>query len=604
MKLLNIQQQIAVQAPERPLLIVAGAGTGKTKTLTNRISYLIDQGLSPEKICALTFTNKAAREMEERLSIEEKAGTGRKGTPFIGTFHSLGAGILRSEARLFGRTPSFVVFDDHDSGQLIKKIMKELGIEKSDVGPAFFRQKISHIKNGMIHQSELANSKRPQDELALEIFRRYEEALQKNNAFDFDDLIEKPVALFKGDAARRLTHQARFHHVLVDEYQDVNNMQYELIKLLVGPSHKLSVVGDDQQTIYSWRGSNFNIFLNFEKDWPNSQVVLLEENYRSSANIIQAATSVIQNNKKQKPKTLWTKNEPGSLVQMTETSDEENEAGWIIEQIIDRYIKNPDSLTETAILYRTNAQSRPIEQALLDRHIPYHIFGGLKFYERKEIKDIVAALRYQANPHDSVSRERLEKGLTKTRFNRFKNRLEANPDASPAEVIKMFLEEMDYMTYLAKHFTNNFERKENINELIHFAERFDSLTPLLEQIALVQSTDAPSNQKGEEAVQKTGVALMTLHMAKGLEFDHVYIAGCSEGLLPHGRSYEDEGGVEEERRLMYVGMTRARKNLAVSFYDMPSPFLSEIPSELVSFESLVSDRNELDDSEERYITLD
>ncbi|HTY39672.1 MAG TPA: 3'-5' exonuclease, partial [Candidatus Paceibacterota bacterium] len=347
-----------------------------------------------------------------------------------------------------------------------------------------------------------------------------------------------------------------------------------------------------------WRGSNFEIFLNFERDWPEAQVVLLEENYRSSGNIIAAASELISHNSKQKKKKLWTKNEPGEMVRLIETADEEDEAAWLVEDIMEARRAAPEE--SIAILYRTNAQSRPLEQALIEEQIPYRIYGGLKFYERREVKDIVAALRYAANPLDSVSRERLEKEFTKTRFRALEPRLRESGALRPTEIIELFIRETDYYTYIAKNLTNILDRRENIAELIRFAAEFEELPPLLEHVSLVQSTDTPSSEQGS----RMPVQLMTMHLAKGLEFDRVYIVGVNEGLLPHNRSTYNLAELEEERRLMYVGMTRARKHLALSFYDVPSRFLSEIPSEYLDFKSQVSDAEEFSDDEERYITYD
>src|SRR3989344_6053379 len=359
-KNLNPQQQQAAYAPIGPLLIAAGAGTGKTKTLTHRLLYLLKQGGVPaDEVCALTFTNKAAKEMADRGWRESPELARRQGNPFIGTFHSFGSRILRAESRLFGRTPNFVIFDDHDSFDLIKKLLKQDGRAKSDEGPAFFRDKISALKNGMVRHAELRASSKESDVYALELFRRYENTLKKNNAFDFDDLIYKVVRLFHVRPSVRDAYRQRFSC------------------MLVGPSHNLSVVGDDQQTIYSWRGSNFEIFLNFERDWPESKVVLLEENYRSTANIIQAASALIAHNRRQKPKQLWTKNQPGERVKLFEAYDENGEAAWIAEEIERSRIKNEDA--GAAVLYRTNAQSRGIEPAGVAKSNPTRVFGGLKF---------------------------------------------------------------------------------------------------------------------------------------------------------------------------------------------------------------------------------
>jgi DNA helicase II / ATP-dependent DNA helicase PcrA len=362
---------------------------------------------------------------------------------------------------------------------------------------------------------------------------------------------------------------------------------------LAGDSKRISVVGDDQQTIYSWRGSNFEIFLNFEKDWPESKVVVLDQNYRSSGNIIAAASAVISNNTKQKPKKLWTEQEAGLPVKILEVSGEDDEALWVAERI------RRTGTRSTAILYRTNAQSRPIEQALIERSIPYRVYGGLRFYERREIKDIVAALRYASNPEDSVSAERLLKTFRKTKFAALQSLLKTRADAAPFELIPLIIKETGYLEYLEKNFTNSLERRENLGELMHFAAQFEDLGEFLERITLLQATDSVADDGAVPPVN-----LMTMHLAKGLEFDRVFVVGAVEGILPHARSMESQAEVEEERRLMYVGMTRAREELIISFYDLPSRFLSEIPQEHVAFESTVSDDRFFVDNEDRWISWD
>ncbi|MDP3948644.1 MAG: UvrD-helicase domain-containing protein [bacterium] len=640
---LNPQQKLAVQADDKPLLIVAGAGTGKTRTLTGRLAYLIEKGIPPDRILALTFTNKAAKEMADRIESgimnnelwdknQEKNPVIRNSQfiihgkgPFIGTFHSLGARILRVEAELLGRDHNFVIFDDSDSLQLIKKLLKDetLRDKESDYsGAADISRKISRLKNNIVSREGILEYS-PDGELIIKLFHRYEKELLKNNAFDFDDLIEKVVHIFKTNPKILEKYRECFHHILIDEYQDLNNKQYELVKLLVGDSPRISVVGDDQQMIYSFRGSNFQIFLDFEKDWPDANVILLEENYRSASNIIKSASALIANNVNQKPKTLWTKKEDGSPVKIIESSDEETEAEWIVEEI-DLGFKNYELraksenknllnhkskfiIPSTAVLYRTNAQSRAIEQELIERGISYRIFGGLRFYERREIKDIVAALRYAQNNKDEVSRDRLEKNIAKGRFSKYRESLDSDAStASPIELIHLFLESTGYLDIVGRNFLNADERRENIAELLHFASEFKELPAFLEQIALLQPMDSPSQVFQKKNLGGQAVNLMTIHLSKGLEFDRVFIAGCNEGILPHSRSLGTALEIEEERRLLYVAMTRAKKELNLSFYDIPSRFLGELPNELVEFKSLASESEKFSnlDDEERYITLD
>ena len=577
-KNLNEKQVEAVDYQNGPLLIVAGAGSGKTKTLTSRLAAILKLGVSPENIIAITFTNKAAEEMQNRIM--------DKKPPFIGTFHSLGARILKKEANFVDRSRNFSIFDSDDSLRLIKNIIKNFnltGEERRDINHFKLRKEFSRIKGGLAEIED-------EDEIIGRFFGEYENALEKNNAFDFDDLIEKPVKIFRQHPAILEKYQNQFQHILVDEFQDTNVSQYAFIKLLSQKHKNLSVVGDDQQSIYRFRGSDFRIFLDFEKDWPKTKVVLLEQNYRSSGNIIRAASALISGNKFQKPKNLWTENPDGELLKVIEHRDEDAEAEWIAEKISGSKKSNQS----IAVLYRTNAQSRALETVLIERGIPYRIFGGVRFYERKEIKDIVAALRWGINPKDAVSLERLKTNLLKKPFLEIKNGIpEKIKKLSPAELIAYVLEATDYLNQLKKNYANYQERTENINELIYFAGNFGNLQEFLEAISLLQGTDIAKNNE-----TTANVHLMTIHLAKGLEFDKVFIAGCNEGLLPHQMSYSGEAEIEEERRLMYVAMTRAKKELYLNFYNLASRFLYEIPPELVE----VSAEKSLDD-EERYIEM-
>lgn len=615
---LNPAQKAAAEAKNAPLLIVAGAGTGKTKTLTSRILYLIEQGGAPDRICAITFTNKAAKEMANRVN--------RPG-PFLGTFHSLGARILRKECRQVGREPNFAIFDDHDSFDLVKKAVKSVILKppKSEddyIGgrrpmaslekvnkketPVFFAQKIAELKNLNKAVEDLKASPE-KSALIFKVYEAYEAALKRNNAFDFDDLIEKPVRIFNARPEILKKYQDKFDVILVDEYQDINPKQYELVTLLAGAHRNLSVVGDDEQTIYSWRYANIKTFLNFDKDWKGASVHFLEENYRSTGTIIRAAAAVAKNNRFRTPKNLWTKNPDGEKITLFEAWGENEEAEWIADEI--QKLRAKDKQAEIGILYRTNAQSRAIEQALIRHSFPYRIFGGLKFYERREVKDAVAALRYISNSKDEVAQERLEKNLTKRKFAAFKiklagNKLVAEGTLPPLEAMKLFLETFGYLEYLESNFINSDERQENITELVAFASGFPTLAELLERLSLLQAADDIGKPEDEGAE----VNLMTIHLAKGLEFDNVFIAGVAEGLLPHGRSLENEDSLEEERRLMYVAMTRAKKKLYVSFSGIPSRFIGEIPEDCVTFATGESSRSFGGDShyndDEPYVTLD
>jgi len=562
---LSLPQKEAVEHGEGPLLVAAGAGSGKTRTLTQRLIFLIKKGINPGKIVAITFTNKAAGEMKNRI-YGELGKKAPKEMPFVGTFHSFCARILRKEAKKFGRTSSYVIFDDNDSKKLIRKLLKSVD-RPGTMTPAKTEKEISRIKNNLLDPDELENSTKA-------IFEMYESELERQNAFDFDDLIEKVVRLLKKDRATLEKYQKMYDYVLVDEYQDINTSQYELIKLLAGSHRNLNVVGDDQQSIYGFRWSDFTNFLNFERDWPDAKVVKLGENYRSTGNIVRAAASVIDNNKLQRRKKLWTKNVPGESVVVLGAEDEDEEADTIVNTIIERGRK------ESAILYRTNAQSRAIEQALNFNGVPYEIFGGIRFYQRKEIKDVVAALRYAINPKDEISKDRIEKTFKKKVREELLERLpKLQMEFTALEIIGYILKTTDYFNYLASNFTNSEERAENIAELIRFAGAFESLVELVERISLLEATDRMA--EGDELPVK----LMTIHLAKGLEFDDVYIIGVSEGLLPHQRSLTSEEELEEERRLAYVAMTRAKKRLHMSFYSFASRFLYEVPPELVEFKN-------------------
>ncbi len=432
----------------------------------------------------------------------------------------------------------------------------------------------------------------------MSVYEDYEAKLRQSNAFDFDDLIEKTVRLFQNHPKILEKYQNRWQHILVDEYQDVNTSQYLLIKLLAQKHRNLFVIGDDAQSIYAFRGSDFRNFLNFEKDWDKATIIKLEENYRSTKNIIRAASELIKNNKLQKPKELWTENQEGRLIQLFAFQNSEAEA-WGIAEKITGLLKNNEPLNEIAIIYRTNAQSRAIEQALIQTRIPYEIFGGLKFYARKEIKDIIAGLRYAFNPRDLAGIERLKKNFSKGKFELLSQELpRLAGELSIAELIKFFLENTDYLNYLEKSFKNPLERKENIRELINFASSFKNAQEFLQQVSLMSSLD------GRPKLQEKAIKLMTIHLAKGLEFNNVFIVGANDGLLPHEKSMFKNEELEEERRLMYVAMTRAKNNLHLSFYDLPSRFLGELPPELIEFKQITSGREENRDWDDETIYIE
>lgn len=612
---LNPQQKRAVESRAQALLIVAGAGTGKTKTLTCRIAYQIARGVDPATLCAVTFTNKAAREMEERVAgllsrqgiAAAHPGAQKKLISFLGTFHGLGASILRRQAAHVGRNPNFVIYDSSDVSQLVKKILKSRSSwqkEKDIAKPGAITERISMIKNERIsHEALRASQTTLEDQILVSVYDDYERALQEHNAFDFDDLLAKPVAILKHNSQVRAQYQARFRHLFVDEYQDINALQFALIRLLAGETGTITAVGDDAQTIYSWRGSDIELFLNFEKEFPGAEVVFLEENYRSHAIVLEAAGQVIAKNEAQKKKNLWTSKGRGQLIRVFETPDEESEGGAVVERI-QNILKSGTGAGTIAVLYRTNAQSRPIEQGLYRCQIPYQVYGGLKFYERREIKDIVCALRMVGNPADPLSRERLEKNIGKTRLRAFTAGIDQAAGLHPSDLIKKFIEATGYLDYAEQHLTNIRERRENIEELIRFSELFSGLDEFLEQASLVQAHDDTA-EKQEGTRERARVQLMTLHLAKGLEFDYVFIVGVQEGFLPHVWSSLTKKEIEEERRLFYVGITRARGELFLFYHGQPSRFLFEIKPEIMEFSSLgTSWRPVGNTDEEQYITFD
>ncbi len=594
---LNKSQREAVEHENGPILIAAGAGSGKTKTLTARLSRLIEKGAAPDSIIAITFTNKAANEMRERISKTFNFELSTFNSPFIGTFHSFCARLLKTEAPLINRTPAFTIYDADDSMSLVKKIMKALDISKESINPNALQGRISQIKSEIILPTEF-------DKMTTKVYEKYEAALQQNNALDFDDLITKTVWLFENHPATLKKYQDKIRYVLVDEYQDINSSQYRLIRLLSEQHENLSVVGDDQQAIYSFRGADFRNFLNFKRDWPKAKIVKLEQNYRSSGTIITAAAAVIKNNKLQTPKTLWTENQEGSTIKVVRASDNEEEAALVASQI--GQIRNESA----AVLYRTNAQSRAIEQALISANVPYKVFGGLKFYERKEIKDLVAGLRLAHNPSDSVSAERISKNFDKKTAAYLNQELpRLGESLKILELINFFIENSNYLEFLEKEYKNYHERIENVNEFIQFAGNFTSLDEFLERISLMQSSDLPAGRQVPPAKSVAAgrqslvapVSLMTIHMAKGLEFDNVFVVGCADGIIPHQRSYGSLDDLEEERRLMYVAMTRARKKLFLSLSGTPSRFVYEIPPELTDFIDLDTGKKDLPDDDEMYI---
>lgn len=607
-KSLNKSQQEAVDHIGGPLLMAAGAGSGKTKVLTSRLRALIDRGVRPEQIVAITFTNKAADQMRERVfGVGAPKSKGSElptpGMPFIGTFHALGWRILKKELHLTGRRPGFSILDADDSLSLIKKICKAMDLPKERFKPSALMNAVSDIKGELRNSESLTDTNDPFDAVLREVYQRYETELERNNAFDFDDLIEKVVRIFTKYPNVLAKYQEMFSHVLVDEYQDINTSQYRLVQLLAAKHQNISVVGDDAQAIYSFRGADFRNFLNFDRDWPNAKVVKLEQNYRSTKTIITAASALIQNNKIQRPKKLWTENEDGDPIQLVGAEDPDTEGGWVAEEI--RKILRAHPQASIAILYRTNAQSRPIEQALISENLPYTIFGGLKFYERKEVKDVVAGLKIALNPDDSLSADRLIKSFGKRLGGRVVEVMRgAAKNLGIIELITAFMREAGYAEFLSDKFQNPQERLENIAELTNFATQFETLEAFLERVSLLASADQPSQPLSHQADRlpaHSPVTLMTIHIAKGLEFEYVFVVGVNEGVLPHEKSMTRIEEVEEERRLMYVAMTRARKKLYLSFHTYPSRFLHELPNDLIEFLSPTGMMRGLPDEDDMYL---
>ena len=603
---LNTAQQEAVQTLEGPVLILAGAGSGKTKTLTHRIANLIANGVAPYEILALTFTNKAAREMRERLARLLDMENSFSFMPWMGTFHSICVKILRIEAESVGLSKNFVIYDTDDRLALIKRAMKELHISDKSIKPRACEAAISKAKNeGEDPDEMLAKAFYPNQKQIAEVYERYEDMRMKADAVDFDDLLLYVARLFRQRADIRAKWRRKFQHILIDEYQDTNHIQYEIVKLLVNDQMNICCVGDDWQSIYSWRGADFTNILNFERDFPGAKVIKLEQNYRSTQNILDAAQKVITKNTQRSDKELFTEIGKGAPVEIHGARDEQDEARYVAGIIK----KSGRSLNDFAVLYRTNAQSQAFEKAFMEYRIPYKLVGGVRFYDRKEIRDIVAYLHLIVNPRDIISFTRVvnvpargigEKSVQKIlegdidgltgkaakAYLKFADTLEAlrkkNADGvNPADLIEELLRRIDYRGYLNDGDKMKAEeRNENLTALIGEAAAYASLDEFLADAALMSSAD--------EEAGKDAVTLMTLHAAKGLEFPIVFLVGMEEGLLPHVRSMDESAeDVEEERRLAYVGMTRAMQELFLSYaqsrfafggrnYNFPSRFLQDL----------------------------
>jgi DNA helicase II / ATP-dependent DNA helicase PcrA len=604
LKDLNSEQKRAVEHTGSPLLVLAGAGSGKTRVLTHRAAWLIEQKIAhPSEVLLLTFTNKAAGEMRERITelINDIPG-------FAGTFHSFCARLLRIDGQTIGIDRNFLIYDAGDSKDAVGQIIKELDLTDSFKAGSVAAQ-ISDIKTQMLTPTMYAEIvSGDYQETVYKIYKEYEKYLKDADALDFDDLLLKAVELLGNDIIlskwnRNLTH------VLVDEWQDTNKIQYKLTKLLVGPGKNISAVGDASQSIYSWRGADYKNIEYLTRDYPNIKIVNLEQNYRSTQNILNAANSVIRKNSTHPILNLWTEKEGGERIKLYRARSGLDEASFVVSEIQRLTSDNiqPTSYSACAVLYRTNAQSRVLEEALLHAGIPYVLVGGVKFYQRKEVKDVLSYLRLLANPKDKVSRKRIEK-LGKRRLEKFltllsdlpKNPRESSlPDVdtlTTLDLLDMVLNKTGYLEKYEIDSEENLARLENIKELRSVAAEFPNIHEFLENVALVEAEQSVNEKTNTLSTnhqsQRDAVTLMTLHSAKGLEFPIVFIVGLEEGLFPHSRSLFDIHELEEERRLAYVGMTRAKELLYLSFASKrlyfgqnssnpPSRFIVEIPEELL-----------------------
>ncbi len=684
--ILNQPQRQAVTADLGPVLVLAGAGSGKTRVLTYRIAYLIEQGMMPaDKILAVTFTNKAAKEMQTRIN---KLLTSNKviksaGQPSLGTFHSIGARILRHDIANLGYTPNFVIFDSDDTKKILVDILKELDVPKQ-YGPGLFKAYISGAKNLLQSPSQMDLGLEGNfHNMVQEVYIRYQNFLVRQNALDFDDLLMLPIKLFENFPEVLRKYQTKWQYILVDEYQDTNQAQYMFLHLLA-KNKNLFVVGDDAQSIYGFRGSNIANILNFEKDFGGSLVIKLEQNYRSTKNILAAAQKVIELNSEQKPKSLWTDNNSGERVIIKEAYDGRDEARYVAKKIIklsspdldneleyeveqestssysilDHFLKknnqsygsgsflqlpsNHSSLKEFAVLYRTHAQSRQLEEVFISAGIPYQIIGGVKFYERREIKDVISFLRLISNPQDLLSIKRVinlpPRGLGPKAVDQISNFILSLPnglshgelatylpglglpakqktsvndffatlhkctiipaEATLSELLKVILKQFNIESIYTDGTDDGENRKENIKELVTVTAKFDnqnwqeSLPVFLEEVALITDLDT-MGEKGDS------VTMMTLHAAKGLEFDTVFFVGLEEGILPHSQSLLSASDLAEEVRLAYVGLTRARQRLFLLYAQSrqiygstqastPSRILQALPSDAVKYDGPVN----------------
>src|SRR3990167_3655266 len=663
LKELNTAQKEAAVHVHGPLLIVAGAGAGKTKTITHRILNLIKQGVAPERILAVTFTNKAAKEMRERIIYEIEKNvkeiiSGQNSIPFVSTFHSLGVCIIKENARLLGLTKYFTILDERDATTLIKEIQKELGVDPKQYDPKKIKNIISREKGKFVHLADYSErEKGGYGEIVTQVWNLYEKKKLKENSLDFDDLLLKSTKLLKENEEIRKIYQERWEYIHIDEYQDTNEVQYLMSKMLVENNKNICVVGDADQNIYSWRGANLKNILSFKKDYPEAKVILLEENYRSTKNILEAANIVIKKNKYRPDKNLFTKNGLGEKIGLYEALNENDEADFVATKILEVQDRAGNTFTnglagggtessedlskriagsilsDIAILYRANFQSRALEEAMLRYNIPYQVLG-VKFFERKEIKDTLAYLRAALNqgslgdikriinfPARGIGKVTLAKIFASSRYGgagdmenlpvkikikvenfylileKIKEKIENN---KASEVIKFVVEKSGIKEELSSGNEEDMERLENIKELATLALKYDNLEngrgveKLLEDASLASDQDSIMLNE-EKKKDVNAIKLMTVHASKGLEFKYVFITGLEDGLFPHEGHYEKREDGEEERRLFYVAVTRAKERLFLSFANFrtifgariinaPSEFISDIPGDLLERE--------------------
>ncbi len=627
---LNPRQKEAVETSEGAILILAGPGSGKTKTLTYRLVNLLQKGVPPENILSLTFTNKAAGEMRQRVAVvlPSHAPQISSGRLFLGTFHSLAARILREHAGRIGFTKNFTIFDEDDSLSLLKGVMKESEIDPKQFPPGLIYNTISGLKNELVGPDKYAEEFGLEDlfpKTVHKIWTLYQKRLQEANAMDFDDLLFNCLLLFEKNKNILEQYQDLYQYINVDEYQDVNQAQYVLVNQLAQKHGNIAVVGDDAQAIYAFRGADFRNILNFEKDWPRVKTIVLDQNYRSTQVILDAATGLIARNSLQKSKNLWTARAGGEKISLAVLENEKAEAEFVLNQI-KCLTREGYSLKDAVVLYRTNAQSRALEEIFLENNLPYKIIGGVKFYQRKEIKDLIAYMRFLLNRQDLLSLKRIintpPRGIGKKTFLIYASRVRSQEEnipggskekniqnfetlmdelsnqskiMSPSLFVRHLVQKLKYQEYLNDTADNSEERWLNVQELVSLAKKYDELPPsegigkMLEDISLMSDKDDGVDDS------KGFIQLMTLHASKGLEFPVVFMVGLEEGIFPHTKSLLSPAGLEEERRLCYVGLTRAKEKVFLSFAlrrtlfgsiqaNPPSRFLAEIPQDLMEIQ--------------------